>query len=208
MNSSKILIENGQLVLEKDKIKTSPNSNHTTMTEHDLIIKNKNKLHKLKKYGVDYRIYSPEMLKLLLDGDYYHELLNYEEELKQFLQDVINKKVSLYALGNQTRFFKLAMQYKKNKNIDLGKPRDKNNFHKHKKEPVVKKEPQEPQQETEDETEEEEEGFEVRPQLVPIVEQIQLNLRNGNIKGAVTLLERIPKHYPEYVHIYNNLLSY
>lgn len=196
MNSSKVIFENGNLQLEKDIIPTQ-HENFNKLC----IVKNQKKLNQLIKAGINYDRYNPEMLKLILDGDYYKELINYKDELKTLLQEVVDKKVPLYKFGNNTKFFKLAQMVKKGQPLILESIRDK--------EFIKTKKPQKVENECLiDDDDYDDDEFDVRPELIGIVKYIQIQLSQGNMKGAMLALQKIPKNYPEYKVIYKNILSY
>ena len=143
------------------------------------------------------------MLKLLLDGDYYNELSLYESDLKAFLTETIEKKIPMFPFGNNTKFFKLLKRFKNGQDLDLKELRYRDNFRKNKNKSPIMIEANESEPE-----EYEEESFEVRPQLVSLVNQIQLYMNRGNKAGAIQILNQIPPHFPEYKIIYNKILSY
>lgn len=59
------------------------------------------------------------MIKLLLDGDYKGELREYEEELKEFISEIIQNKVKHTKFGVNTLLYKLVRDAKRPENIEV-----------------------------------------------------------------------------------------
>lgn len=153
-------------------------------------IKNKHKLDFLRSRCMNLDIYPPQMIKLLLDGDYKGDLERFKPQTLQFINELLEKKIPYTKLGIQTKLYKLIKDVKRGEGLKLGR------LKKPKKEEIKEETKEEIKEESDDEIED----------IETLENEIVKLSSNGHKQSAFQLLNEYLNTYdPEYHYLLNTI---